>query len=128
MDRPTSTIFYEDKHFNEIETQTSVKSFSVSDDSNSSQSTIRGDVPIPEPLEPARVWGPIKTPIVNLRQVGCNHCKIQWDYQEDVVYYMVSCIQLFGNEPTQQIIRKDSMEISVSLLFLVQISYIISCI
>ena len=59
-------------------------------------------------------WGPIESPNAKILNVTSSACQIEWNYQENAIYYITSCIQLFNEANDQQITRHDTAVTNVS--------------
>ena len=75
--------------------------------------------PKPEtPIVPSKVWGPIDFPIAEITKVTQRSCEVKWQYQENATYYITSCIQMFNEANSQQILRHDASVTTVSLIIM----------
>ena len=90
--------------------QTSTRSLaSISSQQSSSSSWTMGNTPIvphtANDLAQQREREPISPPQVEVNIVGTNDGIVNWDYQRDVAYYIVSCIKLFDQEKDEKMFK-----------------------
>ena len=52
----------------------------------------------------------ISPPQVEVNIVGTNDGIVNWDYQRDVAYYIVSCIKLFDQEKDEKMFKLSAEE------------------
>lgn len=90
--------------------QTSIKSLaSISSQQSSSSSWTMDNTPvIPHTIheiEQQREREPISPPQVSVNIVGANDGIVNWDFQRDVAYYIVSCIKLFDDDKDERMFK-----------------------
>ena len=90
--------------------QTSTRSLaSISSQQSSSSSWTMGNTPVVphavNELAQQRERNPITPPQVAVNIVGANDGIVNWDYQRDVAYYIVSCIKLFDQDEDEKMFK-----------------------
>ncbi|CBY36454.1 unnamed protein product [Oikopleura dioica] len=92
------------------EMQTSTRSLaSISSQQSSSSSWTMENTPVVphsvNELAQQRSREPISPPQVAVNIVGANDGIVNWDYQRDVAYYIVSCIKLFDQDKDERMFK-----------------------
>lgn len=52
-----------------------------------------------------RIWGPIDSPVADVTNITSTSCDVSWNYQDNAVFYITSCIQMFSDVNDPQITR-----------------------